>query len=152
MFLSFSDELRKIAAARLQGKIEFQGLPVSIENRRGSYRRGVDSEGNPWKTLMQAHYGYIRKSRTVRATGGDGEPIDVFVGPESESDIVVGVTLLKDSGKVDETKYFVGYRSPKDAVESFKDHYPTKWETLMGPHRVMTMDKFRTLLAKDQKI
>ena len=152
MFHSFVDEMQKIAASRLQGKIDFQGLPISIENKKGSHRSGKDREGNPWKTLMRAHYGYIRKNRQIRATGKDSEPIDVFVGSDKNSDLVVGIDLLKEDGSLDETKFFLGYKSPKAAIASFKLHYPKKWKQMLGEHRSMTMDEFKTQLSKDQKV
>ena len=36
----------------LQGKINFQGLIIDVENKKGSYRTGKDSNGKEWRTYM----------------------------------------------------------------------------------------------------
>ena len=45
---------------KLQGRTKIYGLDISIENKKGSYRSGVDKDGHKWKTYMNYDYGYIR--------------------------------------------------------------------------------------------
>lgn len=37
---------------KLQGHVVHQGIPIAIENRKGSVRKGVDADGTPWRTEM----------------------------------------------------------------------------------------------------
>ena len=60
---------------KLQGRATFRGLNISIENRKGSVRRGVDSDGHEWATKMNYDYGYIRGTEGV-----DGDHLDCYLG------------------------------------------------------------------------
>ena len=46
---------------KLQGKTNFQGLPISIENRKGSVRTGKDDGGHEWRTKMAALFDELEK-------------------------------------------------------------------------------------------
>ena len=50
----------------------FHGLKITIENKKGSTRRGIDGTGKRWKCKLPADYGYIK--RTKRADGGPVDP------------------------------------------------------------------------------
>ena len=43
-----------------KGHLTLQGLQITIENPKGSYRSGTSKSGKKWRTLMNASYGYIR--------------------------------------------------------------------------------------------
>ena len=47
---------------KLQDRTSRNGLKISIENKKGSVRRGVDKDGHQWATKMHFDYGYIRGS------------------------------------------------------------------------------------------
>ena len=98
-----------------KGKVRIQGLDISIENPRGSERSGVDRNGRPWSVEMPASYGYIRRSE-----GADGEQMDVYVGPEPEAETVFVVDQVEaDTGRFDEHKAMVGYRSQDEALADY---------------------------------
>jgi hypothetical protein len=79
-------KIRKSEKGRkLQGRINFQGLNISIENRKGSIRYGIDSDGHSWKTKMNYPYGRIIG---VQRLGHDGDHIDCYVGDNRQSDKV----------------------------------------------------------------
>lgn len=63
---------------KLQGRTKLYGMDISIENKKGSYRSGVDSDGHKWKTLMHYDYGYIRGT-----VGVDKDHLDC-VSPETK--------------------------------------------------------------------
>lgn len=44
-----------------KGKVRIHGLDISIENPKGSMRKGVDKDGKPWSVKMPVHYGYITR-------------------------------------------------------------------------------------------
>jgi hypothetical protein len=128
------------AAYRLQGRMELQGLPISIENRRGSVRRGTDKDGHEWKTKVRDPYGYVRLTE-----GGDGEHLDCFIGPNKESDKVFILHLKQadDPTKWDEDKVYLGFDSRKDAIGSFQTHYDKAGQKLYGGMTEMNMAAFK---------
>jgi len=50
------------------GHAKVHGMPLRIENVRGSVRRGVGADGKPWESRMAAHYGYIAGTRGPMGT------------------------------------------------------------------------------------
>lgn len=69
---------KKKESWKLQGRYQFQGLPISVENKTGSYRRGQDGDGHKWKTFMYYDYGYVRNTLAK-----DGDAVDVYVNKKS---------------------------------------------------------------------
>jgi len=54
-------EKQKESGVYKKGHIKLQGLDISIENPRGSQRRGVDKKtGKMWRSKLGSHYGYIK--------------------------------------------------------------------------------------------
>lgn len=97
----------------------FQNLPISIENRKGSVRKGVDDDGSEWKTKMRHPYGYIRGTE-----GPDGDGVDVFVGPNEDAAYAYVVHCNDpESGDFDEDKVMLGFNSSQRAKEVFLQHY-----------------------------
>jgi len=56
---------------KLQDRIQWNGLDIAIENKKGSYREGKDRNGKPWKTFMNFPYGRITGSKAVDNEGVD---------------------------------------------------------------------------------
>ena len=102
---------------------EFRGLPVVIENRKGTYREGTDPDGKPWKVLMHGDYGYIPGT----AAAGDKEGLDVFIGDDDSSEFAYVVEQLWD-GKFDEYKVVLGCSTLQDAEELYLSNYEPGWE------------------------
>ena len=77
-------EAQKKAGNYKVGKIKLQGLDISIENPKGSVRKGKDKDGEEWSVTMPAHYGYVR-----RTEGADGDQVDIYLSDRpAESDPV----------------------------------------------------------------
>jgi len=127
-------------AYKLQGHMTFQGLPIAIENKAGSVRRGVDKDGTKWETRMKYPYGYIQGTE-----GADGEGVDVYVGPDEDADTAY-VVHQKDpeTGKYDEDKILLGFRSKKEAKEAFEAHYDDP-EDFLGPIKAVSMERLKEL-------
>ena len=105
--------------------IRLHGLDISVENPKGSIRRGTDANGNAWESKLPAHYGYIRKTEGADAP----DQVDVFIGPHEESLIVYVIDQIDyDSGKFDEHKVILGCRSMAEAeriyLSAFSDGKP----------------------------
>jgi hypothetical protein len=135
-------------AYKLQGRTKFQGLDVSIENKKGSVRRWYDPHGKEkGSTPMRFDYGYIRKTK-----GTDGDHVDVYLGPNPEATHAFIVNQMKkpeDSAKgdgkkwtkFDEQKCMLGF----DTVEEAKAAYLKQYNDprFFGSMRAMPMEKFK---------
>ena len=133
-------------AYELQGHKDFQGLPIAIENRKGSVRKGKDSDGNEWRTKMKLPYGYIKGTK-----GADGEEVDTYVGPDKEApDAYVVHQRDKETGKYDEDKVMLGFRSKSDAKKAFLAHYDSP--QFLGPISRVSMDRLRELVRVKRKL
>ena len=127
---------QKHAGNYKMGHLSFQGLPISIENPKGSYRSGKDKDGKEWKNKIHSHYGYIKNS-----LGKDGDHVDCFIGPHHNSDkvFVINQNNPKD-GKFDEHKLMMGFHKHSDAVEGYLKNYDSDWESKGGIGSVHATD------------
>lgn len=106
-------------AHKLQGRTTWKNFDVSIENKPGSVRKGVDPDGSPWRTKMRHAYGYLRKT-----LGVDGDGLDCYMGPDPKARFVYIITTNNpETGKVDEQKIFLDFSTKKDALKSFNVHF-----------------------------
>lgn len=141
-------QAQKEAGNYAKRKLSFQGLPISIENEKDSDRSGVGPDGKKWTVAMPAHYGYIRKTEGV-----DGDHVDVYVGPNEESDRVFVIEQVNaETKKFDEHKCMVGFNTEDEA----RSVYHRAFSDGKGPDRIgkltpMTMAEFKEWL-KDFKV
>ncbi len=113
------NESKTFSGWKLQGKTEFQGLKISIENKKGSTRKGQDEDGKEWKTFMHYDYGYIRMTEGV-----DGDHVDCYLGPNKKSTKVFIVHQNNPKTKAyDEDKVMLGFDSPHQAKTAYKNQY-----------------------------
>lgn len=108
------------ANRKLHYRMNHQGLPISVENRKGSVREGCDPKWGCWRTKMTFPYGYIRGTK-----GMDGDEVDVFVGPKVDAKYAYVITIKKqpDFKKDDEEKVMLGFGSAKEAKAAFMANY-----------------------------
>jgi hypothetical protein len=98
---------QKEAGNYRKGHTSIHGIPIAIENAKGSTRRGIGHGGKPWSVQMPAHYGYAKGTN-----GADGDEIDCYIGPHPTSRKVFVVNQHDaDSGKFDEHKAMLCYAS-----------------------------------------
>ena len=101
------------------GFIDFQGLEIDVENKKGDTRKGENSDGTEWATYMHNHYGEIRGTE-----GTDGDKLDAYVGPNHDSSLVVVVHQNDpETGKFDEDKVMLGFDSTEEAIGAYKKQY-----------------------------
>ena len=67
-------EAQKEAGNYRMGHVKIDGMDVTIENPKGSIRRGTDADGKKWESEMHYDYGYIRGTKAV-----DNDHIDIFL-------------------------------------------------------------------------
>lgn len=111
---------RLLENRKLHGRREFHDLPISIENRKGSIRKGVDPDGTPWETKHKVPYGYIRGTKGV-----DGDSLDCFIGPNknARSVFIIHARKAPDFTSFDEDKVMLGFDTPEQAKKMYLRHY-----------------------------
>jgi hypothetical protein len=125
---------------KLQGSLDFQGLKISIENRKGSIREGMDSNGHKWKVKMNYPYGYIKLTE-----GTDGDHVDVYIGDNKMSDRVYIIHQNNpDTGNYDEDKIMLGFDTAEEARAGYLSQYDRPG--FFGSMEITTMEKFKELL------
>ena len=125
---------------RLATKLEFQGILIEIEHPEGSTRTGTDSEGTPWARKMLCDYGFIRETTPDK---GDGEDLDVYVGPHKDAPETFIVEQLNDDGEFDEYKCVLGTRSEDEARKLYLGHYPEGWEDHIGGILTVSVEQLK---------
>lgn len=121
-----------------EGFIDFQGLLIDIENKKGSKREGTDPDGHPWSTEMFSHYGEIRGTE-----GSDGDLLDAYVGDNHDSGIVVVVHQHNPwDGQYDEDKVMLGYDSIEEAIGAYKKQYDKPGYFKADQFTVLPMGQF----------
>ena len=119
-------DAQKEAGNYKKGHITIWGMPIAIENPRGSTRSGKDRSGKEWSIEMQNHYGYFN-----RTEGKDGDQIDVFIGPDVGSNVAFIVDQVDtESGEFDEHKTLLGFRDIESAREGYLSNYEEGWQGL----------------------
>lgn len=118
-------EAQKEAGNYKKGHLKVDGFDVSIENPKGSTRRGKDVNGTEWSVTMNNDYGYIR-----RTEGADGDHVDVFLSDNPEQGDVFVVDQVKADGSFDEHKVMYGFNSEEEARAAYLANYSPGWKGL----------------------
>ena len=104
---------------KLQGRTTFNGLNISIENKKGSIRRGVDSDGHKWAIKMHFNYGYIRGTEGV-----DGDHVDCYIGDNIDAkNVYIIHQKIPGTDKYDEDKCMLGFDTLADAKAAYLRQY-----------------------------
>ena len=130
-------EAQKEAGNYKKGHIKINGFDVTIEQPDGSVRSGKDASGKKWSQVMNNTYGYIRGTEGV-----DGDHIDVFLGPDMNSDMVYVVDQVNTDGSFDEHKVMMGFSSLEDARSAYLSNYEDGWQGL-GNITGVALDEFK---------
>lgn len=140
-----SEALEK--AHKLHYRTTFAGLPISIENRKGSVRRWYDPhEDKHGETKMLYPYGYIRLTE-----GADGEHVDCYLGPDEDAPRVYVVHQRKKKadgtfGGYDEDKVMLGFASVREARRAYLAHYDDPG--FLGSITTLTLEEFKRKLEE----
>lgn len=129
---------------KLQGRRKWNGLDISIENRKGSVRKGTDPDGHEWAITMKHPYGYIRGTE-----GTDGDHLDCYLGEHEDAPQVFIIHQNNpDTGKYDEDKVMLGFKDGQEAKKAYMEQYDRPG--FFGGMDSMTLDKFLGII-KDKK-
>jgi uncharacterized membrane protein (UPF0127 family)/ADP-ribose pyrophosphatase YjhB (NUDIX family) len=125
-----------------KGHVRLHGLDITIENPKGSVRKGVSRDGKEWKTVMKAAYGYIKRTES----DADGDHVDVFLGPYPGCTMVFVIDQVNPkTGDFDEHKCLLGYRSEDEARKGYLENYDKGWKGLKDV-RALSMGEFKEWL------
>ena len=130
------------AANHRMGHVAIHGLEVTIEVAQGQQRRGVGKDGKPWSKEMHCHYGYFKRTES-----SDGEHVDIYLGPNPESELVFVVDQVKQDGTFDEPKVLLGFVNQEAAKSMYLRHVPG---FCLGAITAMTMGDFKEWLQSTQ--
>lgn len=138
-------EAQKEAGNYKKGHIKINGFDVTIERPSGSVRSGKDASGKEWSRVMNNTYGYIRGTESV-----DGDHIDVFLGPDMNSDMVYVVDQVNTDGSFDEHKVMMGFPSLEDARSAYLSNYEDGWQGL-GNITGVALDEFKKWIDSSKR-
>lgn len=132
--------LPKTSSYKLEGETKFKGLDIAIENKKGSIRKWFDPHGKEaGRTTMHFAYGYIRLTK-----GTDGDHVDVYLGPDEDSDRVFLVNQMKkpDFKTFDEQKIMLGFKDADAAKAAYLKQYDDP--KFFGSMKEMGFEDFKT--------
>lgn len=134
-------DAQKSAGNYKKEHISFQGLPITIENAKGSIRSGKDKGGKEWSCKMPCAYGYFKGSEAK-----DGDHVDCFIGPNPKSLRVYVIDQKHhDTGKYDEAKCMLGFPTREAALSAYRASFSDKKNRIMHV-RKMLMPEFKEWL------
>lgn len=136
-------ERQKLAGNYRKGRIKVGPLRIAIETPKGGERSGRDPDGTGWSVRMPAHYGYIERTR-----GADGDAIDVYVGPQPNSQTVFVIDQVDaDTHEFDEHKLMLGYPGIVNALADYDAAFSDgKGPLRRGAVTPITLNELRTWL------
>ena len=138
-------EAQKKAGNYKMGHVRIDGFDVTIENPKGSVRRGTDASGKQWEQEMQNTYGYIRGTEGV-----DGDHIDVFFSDDpSQGDVFVVDQMNKD-GSFDEHKVMYGFPDIESARKAYLSNYEDGWQGL-GAITPVSKEEFKKWIDSSRR-
>ena len=138
-------EAQKEAGNYKKGHVKIDGYDVTIENPKGSVRRGTDASGKQWEQEMQNTYGYIRGTEGV-----DGDHIDVFFSEDpSQGDVFVVDQVNKD-GSFDEHKVMYGFPDIESARKAYLSNYEDGWQGL-GAITPVSKEEFKKWIRSSHR-
>jgi hypothetical protein len=137
-------EAQKEAGNYRKEHVSIQGLPIAIENKRGSVRSGIGPTGRHWSCVLPADYGYIKGTE-----GADGDHLDCYIGPDPTSRQVFIINQIDHkTGRFDEHKAMIGWHSEADAVRDYcKAFSDDNGRNRIGSVETVSMHSFKHWLA-----
>lgn len=118
-------EKQKEAGNYKMGHVIIDGFKYTIENPKGSYRKGVDPNGKHWSCKMNNTYGYIRGAKSV-----DGDEIDMYLSDKPTEGNIYVIDQVNKDGTFDEHKVMYGFNSYEEAKENYLANFEKGWTGL----------------------
>lgn len=136
--LSLEDRIQ--AAARQGGEVEIQGLRIRVEANAGDVRRWRLPGGGQRVRMLRFAYGEFPDTM-----GHDGDPVDVYLGPDPSAPFAWVVDQRFPDGRFDEQKVFLGWPTANSVQEAYALQYDglERWGGVMQ----IPIEELRTKLA-----
>ena len=139
-------EAQKEAGNYKKGHVRIDGYDVTIEQPKGSIRRGKDKNGKAWESKMHYTYGYLRGTEGV-----DGDHIDVFLSDDpSTGNVFVVDQVDPETGAFDEHKVMYGFNNEEEAKEAYLSNYENGWKGL-GNITEVSKDEFKKWIQSSKR-
>ena len=120
-------EGQKEAGNYKKGHVQVGAFDITIEQPKGSVRKGTDANGKQWESKMHNTYGYFRGTEGV-----DGDHIDVFLSNDIDGwngHKVYVVDQYNPDGTFDEHKVMLGFNDADEAKSDYLANHEKGWET-----------------------
>ncbi len=122
-------------------KLTFQGIDLRIDRPAGFVQTGKDEHGQTWERTYKVDYGFIPGTE-----GGDGEGLDVYVGPNAEAHLAHWIIQRKSDGSFDEFKLMLGFDDQRSARSMWEAHTPKRF---FGGVETTSVAMMKALLGLD---
>jgi len=131
-------------SAGVVARYTFAGLPIAVENPAKTIRQWTGANGEAGATRMLLDYGFIEGHLS-----GDGNELDVYIGPNDAARDVYVVHQLKapDFRAHDEDKCFIGFDSADEAKAAFLMHR-NDGDRAFGSMSVIPLERFMSKLRR----
>ena len=119
------------------------GIKISIENPKGSVRRGKDKSGKEWSNEIMHHYGDV-----LGTIGADGDPLDVFLSDDAvntDHPVFIIDQVNPKSRRFDEHKIMIGFPTDESARKAYLSNYDKGWNGI-GGSKEYTIPEFKDWL------
>lgn len=138
-------EAQKEAGNYKKGHIKVYGMNITIEQPKGSIRRGKDASGKEWESEMHNTYGYIRGTEGV-----DGDHIDIFLSDNPNEGNVFVVDQVNKDGSFDEHKVMYGFADKESARKAYLSNYEDGWQGL-GNITEVSKEEFKKWIGSSKR-
>lgn len=138
-------EAQKEAGNYKKGHIKVDGMDITIEQPKGSVRRGRDADGKEWESKMHNTYGYIRGTESI-----DGDHIDIFLSDNPNEGSVFVVDQVNNDGSFDEHKVMYGFADMESAKQAYLSNYEEGWQGL-GNITEVSKEDFRKWIDSSKR-
>lgn len=128
------------AAARIGDVLTYSGIRVRIDRPVGFVQTGTGPDGIPWARTYTVPYGEI-----LGTSGGDGEALDVFCGPNPDAPLVFWAEQKKRDGTFDEFKLGLGWPDHDSFVSAYLAHIPADRLGRIGVQPISQVQALRGL-------
>lgn len=140
-------EAQKEAGNYKKHHIRLYGLPIAIENPKGSIRRGKDKNGKEWACKLPVDYGYFKGT-----VGAAKDHVDCYVGSKKGMPFAYVLDQKNaETGRFDEHKVFLGMPSEEDVIQTYKKCFSDdNGHKRLGPITKLTIPGLKDWLANGE--
>jgi len=113
-------------------------IPIVIEFKKGDHKPNKRDPSDTWGFEQLADYGFIPNT----TSNEEGEGIDVFLGPDLQSERVFLVALMEpdDTATFMEYKVMLGWSTHKEAEQFARNQY---WDEMIGLTYEITINELK---------